>query len=387
VTVFGESAGGVNVFALLLSPRAKGLFHRAIAQSGVLYTAPRAEAEGYADDDPRQVGTQEFLLRHVLADGLAEDRAGAKAVVAGMSDADTLAYLRGKSASELIDVFAEEAPEQGGMYFVPNVIRDGHVIVDRDPLEAFATPGAHNAVPTIAGTNREETKLFALMGSPNVRRFAGIPLGVRDAAAFDLEGEYGGLLWKAQGVDQPLDALAAGGREDVFGYRFDWDEEGSLLWLDLSELLGAAHAVELFFVFGFTDLGRWTDNVFADLPSAEQLSREMRAYWTHFAKTGAPGRGADGTLPEWRPWAGDDRYLVFDTPADGGLRMEDATVTVERVIEKLAADPRISSLEQRCRILRALHEWSGDLDAESYAGFADGACLAWPLEQPALVGL
>ncbi|MEZ4215391.1 MAG: carboxylesterase family protein [Myxococcota bacterium] len=388
VTIFGESAGGIDVFALLLSPRAKGLFHRAIAQSGVVVSTPRAEAEGYADANPRQVGSNEMLLRWLLEDGLATSRDDAKARIAAMSPAEIESYLRAKSAPELLSIFRDGIG--GGMYYVPQIIRDGHVVPDVEPLEAFARPDGHNAVPTIAGTNREETKLFAMMGSPNVRRVFGMPVGVRDTEAFDLEGEYGGLLWKAQGADQPLTAMRSAGRDDVYGYRFDWDEEGTLLWVDLGELLGASHAVEMLFVFGFTDLGRYTDNVFADLPSAERLSRQMRSYWTHFARTGAPGRGADGDLPPWKPWGADadaEKYLVFDSAAGGGLRMEGDAVDVDDVVARLAADPRVTGAEQRCALFRGLVEWSGAFEPEDYAAFEDGACRTWPLELPALPGL
>jgi para-nitrobenzyl esterase len=240
----------------------------------------------------------------------------------------------------------------------------------------------HVAVPTVAGSNREETKLFAMMGSPHVRRLFGMPVSIRDARAYDLEGEYGGLSWKAQGVDQPLEALRQGGREDIYGYRFDWDEEGKLLWLDLSELLGAAHAVELFFVFGFTDLGRWTDTVYDDLPSAERLSAQMRSYWTQFAHAGAPGQGREGSLQAWRPWGQGDtpQFLRIDGARDGGLRMETGHLTPAEVARKLEQDPRIASDEERCRLYGDLVRFSDVYPPESHPDFAAGACSAWPLE-------
>lgn len=380
VTVFGESAGGVNVFALLLSPRARGLFHRAIAQSGILASHTREEAEAFLKDDPRRVGSKELLLRYLMEDGRADDREQAKALLTQMDEAATEAYLRGKSPEELLAIFGDTG--MGGMYFVPTILRDGHVIVDADPLEALATPGMHNAVPTIAGTNREETKLFAMLASPHVRRVFGVPVSIRDQRAFDLEGEYGGLLWKAQGADQPLEALRRGGATDLYGYRFDWDEEGSLLWLDLSDLLGAAHGVELFFVFGFTDLGRWTDTVYADLASAERLGARIRSYWTHFARTGAPARGRDGDAPAWRPWGAGDapQWLLLDSGEGGGPRMETGVVTTASVAETLREDPRVASTEERCRLYGGLVLWSEAYPRESYGEFAAGACAAWPLE-------
>ena len=384
VTVFGESAGGIDVFALLLSPRAKGLFHRAISQSGVLLSTPVADAEAFADDDdPRSAGSGELFLQYLVHDGKAADRDAAVAALAGMSHAEIESYLRAKSAEELLAIFQNSM--MGGMYFVPQLFRDGYVLSALDPLEALANPAKHNAVPTIAGTNREETKLFAMAGSPHVSTVFGVPTRVNDTLGFDLEGEYGGLLWKAQGADQPLTAMRQGGRNDLWGYRFDWDEEGKILWLDLSKLLGASHAVEMLFVFGFTDLGSWTDNVFADPPSAERLSAQMRSYWTHFARTGTPGMGAGGTLPEWEAW-GDGRYLLFDSAAGGGLRHTNDTVTVDSVVERLADDDRVRSAEERCALYRGLVTWSDAYTREQYDAFADGACQPWPLDLAILGG-
>jgi para-nitrobenzyl esterase len=322
----------------------------------------------------------------VLAEHRARDRVGAKGVLAAMAPEDIAAWLRQKSATELLSVFA--AHVLGGMYFTPAIVRDGHVIPDRDPLEVLATPGAYNAVPTIAGTNRDETRLFNLMGSPHVRRLFELPVGLRDAEAYAIDSEYGSLAWQAQGANEPLEAMRAGGRSDVYGYRFDWDEEGRLLWLDLSELLCAAHGIELLFVFGFTDLGRWTGNVYADVASAERLSAGMRSYWTHFARTGAPGRGTDGSLPAWESWAAApaSRHLVLDTEAGGGIRMERDPVSVEDVVARLAADPRLGSADERCTILRGLVEFARFVDATGYAAFGDGLCLPWPLEPPDLYG-
>jgi para-nitrobenzyl esterase len=382
VTVFGESAGGINVFALLLSPRARGLFHRAIAQSGVLFSTTRNDAENFVDAaEPGMSGSaNEILAALLVQEGRASDRETAKGALASMEPADVEAYLRGKQPGELLSVF-QDSP-MGGMYFSPNIFRDGHVIVDAPPLEALQSAASHNAVPTIVGTNRDETKLFALFTSPHVRRMFGIPVSVTDAQAFDLGSEYGGLLWKAQGADQPATAMQSGGRSDVFGYRFDWDEQGDLLWLDLDRMLGSSHAMELLFVFGFTDLGRFTSAMYADLPSAEQLSAQMRSYWTEFARAGDPGRGRDGSLVRWQPWGGEanaPKYLLFDSEAGGGLRMASETFDVKGVVSRLETDERYPSMALRCETLKELTQFSPSITEQDYAKFRSGACRSDPL--------
>lgn len=377
ITIFGESAGGMDVFALLLSPRAKGLFHRAISQSGILETTPLEDGDAFASEDLRMAGSNEFLLEYLQQDRRADDREAAQRVLSAMSLDEIATYLRSKTPDELLAIF--QSSPTGGMYSVPQLFRDGHVIVDAEPLEALADPALHNAVPTIAGTNREETKLFAMLSSEHVSRVFGVPTRLNDPVGFDLEGEYGGLLWKAQGADEPLSALSRGGRQDIWGYRFDWDEEGRILWLDLSQLVGAAHMVEVLFVFHLMDLGRWTDNLFPDLPTAERLSAQMRGYWTEFARTGKPGRAGTQENPEWQPW-GNGQYLLLDTEQDGGVRMQEGSATVSSVVAQLETDERVRSLEERCAMFRGLVLWSGAFETADYERFADGACQPWPLD-------
>ena len=355
VTIFGESAGGVNVFSLLLSPRAKGLFHRAISESGILTTLGMNEAER-ATDDPDLPGlpgsSTEVLLSLLQQEGEAADRAAAKEQLEGMSSEAIYSYLYSHSGEELIESFAKGGAALGGMYFAPFVFRDGHVILDEDPLDAFAA-GHHNKVPTILGTNRDENRLFYAFQSPHVSRIGGLPWRIRDKDRYQLMAEYGSNLWKATGADEPAVAMRAGQGASVYGYRFDWDEEPSLLWLDLAELIGAGHAIELLFVFGGTSSDLADSFFLEDVESAELLSKQMRSYWAEFARTGSPGRGQDGDLPEWPVWAASNsgetpRFMVLDSSRDQGLQTSDQTLTAQGVMSAVAKDPRIESDEDRC---------------------------------------
>ena len=96
----------------------------------------------------------------------------------------------------------------------------------------------------------------------------------------------------------------------------------------------------------------------------------MMSYWAEFAYSGSPGRGRGGDLPEWPAWddssAEAPKYIVFDTPADGGLRLASETFTVERVVAELMEDPRLASARDRCAVLRNLTEWRY-LSREQYA--------------------
>ena len=384
VTVFGESAGGTNVFSLLLSPPARGLFHRAISQSGSLSSVTRSRAEGFAKEgeEVHPLNSKKILRDLLAADGEAAEEKKA----APESPAEVAGYLRARSPDELMAVFDGE--NFGGMYWIPQVIRDGTVIPLAEPLDVLAS-GESAGVPALFGTNRDEVKLFALMGTEHVTRLFRMPLWINDERAYQLETEYPSLMWKVRGVDDPARALAGQLPGWVFAYRFDWDEERKILSADLSKMVGAAHAVEIPFVFGGLSLGGM-DRYFFDperRPAAEALSESMMSYWAEFARTGRPGSGSDGDLPAWLPWDASSpdgpRMMILDTPADGGLRMSSESVTREGVLARIAEDPRFEDLEERCAVYRSFVERGDSLSRTEYAGLMGGGCAAYPLAESA----
>lgn len=352
VTIFGESAGGANVFSLLLSPAAKGRFQRAIVQSGRPRSVSRAQAENTTDDaEPgRPFSSREVMLLLLEREGRASDRTEAKRQLAALSDADAAAWLRGVEPAALLAVFGE--PRLGGLYDSPRMIRDGRVLPREDHLTSLARRGGSNEVPVILGSNRDENKLFLLPSSPHVRRIAGVPLGLADERRYELDASYTSQMWKALAVDDPATAIRKV-RSDVYAYRFDWDDERSLLWLDLGKLLGAAHFLEVPFMFGTLKLGG-AEKYLYDSDRAEddrRLADAMTSYWTRFAATGSPGKGREGELAEWEPWdAAGGSFLLLDSEHDGGIRMSDDTVTREGVLSRLASDPRFHNEGERCEI-------------------------------------
>jgi para-nitrobenzyl esterase len=383
VTIFGESAGGANVAMLLLSPRAKGLFHRAIVQSGGARTAPVAEAESYADDAPpgHRHSSREIVLDLWERAFPALDRGAARAQVEASPPDRLAAWLRALPATAVLEAYGDV--KLGGMIQLPQLIRDGAVLPAREPLEALASPGGWNAVPTVLGTNRDEAKLFLSFAPAYVRHWAILPY-LRDRARYERDARYSSDAWKANGADELADAMSAAGRPP-WVYRFDWDEEPRLLWSDFSVIVGAAHGMEIPFVFGNFALGRLGRVLFSDEnePGRLALSAQMRSYWATFARRGDPGAGAAGELPDWGSWReapdADGQFLVFDTAAGGGLRMSRETVRMPALVERILADASFASDEERCRMLAELASRSGSWQEAQYAALP--SCSGFPFEQ------
>lgn len=378
VTVFGESAGGRNILALLLAPAAEGLFHRAIVQSGGLVTATPAQAEHFADaEDPgHRHSSNEILARLLIEEGHVSDRAGAKRWIGEAAPETVAAFLRGLPPSTLLFAYAPERP--GAFSEVPQIFADGEVLPEGDPLEHLATPGGYNAVPVMIGSNREEMKLFMAVDPVWVREILWTVPRLREPALYAVAAEYASRLWKATGVDLPAAALAANPGQSVYAYRFDYDEWPVMLGTDLSKMLGAAHAFEIPFVFGDWHLTEEADDLLfveANRPGREALSAQIRRYWTGFARAGDPR--AEG-LPRWRPWTVDrSRYLVLDTVAGGGLRMEDRTWRPSDLIAMVERDERLKTDRERCAVYRVMADFGRGFTRGDYDR-AD--CVEFPFE-------
>jgi para-nitrobenzyl esterase len=362
VTIFGESAGGTDVFTMLLSPRASGLFQRAISQSGGTHFIEPAFGENFIDDDsPGHAGSSnESLIALLQADGIAADRDNAKARLAGMSANEVASYLRSKPPAELLGGYISDVGE--GLVDVPMIFKDGVVLPVGDPIELLAGADSWNRVPVIVGTNRDENKLFMFADPRWVKNWFGILPRMRDEEGFNLQAKYQALMWRASGSDEPATAMLRSS-DSVWSYRFDWDEEPSLLGADLSVMLGAAHGFEIPFVFGHYELGEQGNVIFTEenLPGRGALSASMMSYWSHFAQTGNPGRGRDGSLPEWTAWSpksDGDKFIVLDTTQSGGIRMSAGSVSQQSVGQLAAGDADLLLRDDRCAILSAVKQWS-----------------------------
>ncbi len=357
ITIFGESAGGHNVYSLLASPLAEGLFQKAISQSGYSTTATLAEAVN-VDKADRLV-----------------DRASWEVVAAlGLNPVEVNAEeLRGLSALEIINRY--EAIEK--RHFSPLLTADGIVIPTEGLPSALIHSEQARSVPVMAGSNRDEVSLWLglnrYFASGEELLFGWLPprLSVKDPALYEHWVSVRSRAWKARGVDAPLDALAAAGNDDLYAYRFDWDEQSDIWLVDFSKQLGAAHGAEIAFVMGAPMYGSIGRFMYPNSESAQDMTEIMMSAWGHFAREGRPG------AVQGQPWS---RYsteapvtMVLDSL--GRSHPISGRETLEALLAEVQAPSMLAPL-QRCLMVWDTVVNIGRPRYELYNEWHNGECAA-----------
>jgi len=344
VTVMGQSAGAVDVYALLTSPLIVSanpkLMHKVVPMSGGLSLATNLPPGSIPTLNPASTALAQgnaLLYNLLIADGLAIDTATAQAYAATQTSAQIAVYLRGKSASTLLTTLLTKLAPLGLSGSGP--IPEGAVL----PVDPIAAIGAGNylKVPVLASNTRDEAKLFPtfLALSPALGGVSGRL--VSDATLFNTQFSYNpdaaptltidqwipaqylpvatpvtgfnaktdllNAIFFGVSRDNMLNALKAQ-QANVWYFRFDWDEEPAP-WNDI---YGAAHAFDLAFVFGNfgPSLFSKVANSTANEPGRLQLSSAMMASIGAFARNGDPNNAALGVT--WPAWPS---KLLFDASA------------------------------------------------------------------------
>jgi para-nitrobenzyl esterase len=272
ITVAGESAGGGSVSLLLHVPEAVPLMRGAIIESGA----------------PNQAASQELSLK------LAETVAGALGITAETAD-----RLWSVSAEEILTAQDTGMAQHPGTIISPPFL-DGQLLPAR-AADLFAAPTPD--LPMLIGSNKDEVTLFAFNPSRSVlptdrasleRRIRRLATGSRADAILqqytdDLKGNL--LLSRDYAFTMPVLAFAErhAAHAPTYVYRFDWPSPA------FDGLLGATHALELFFWFKTDPPAVERFLLGEPVPATLELAERMKRHWVSFVRNGRPAEG-------WEPY-------------------------------------------------------------------------------------
>ncbi len=377
VTIFGESAGGYNVAALLSSPLAKGLFHKAIIQSGGIKPGDISHSESFLEENIpwKNFTSRELTNRLLILKRLALDRQDAVSIQNSMSDEEITALLRGASSEEIYESFETSKLNTNEML---RPFPDG-VVLDQEGILNALKKGVSSDIPTIFGTNRDEIKLFLIGNKRLVRSFFGLPR-IRDLQLWNAISSHRSDTWKFLAVDNPVRELSSLGRENIYAYRFDWDDEPRKYGVDLSDLLGASHAFEIPFVMGNFEEDTLTRYILSkkNMDEVKTLSETMMSYWAEFAYSGDPGKGRSGNQLQWKSWDESSlespKFIILDSESDQGIVMSTSSITRESLFLGIAEDPNIMDYKMRCELVDIAIRYDNVAADDWLNKFSNGLC-------------
>ncbi|XP_078520229.1 fatty acyl-CoA hydrolase precursor, medium chain-like [Lissotriton helveticus] len=321
VTIFGESAGGMSTSAHLLSPLSKGLFHRAISQSGVLAAV--------IDD--------KNIIRSIAQ--MIANKSGCYST----DSASIVACLREKPEAHFLDLQTRQR-----ITFVPPVV-DGYFL-EGSP-EKLLNAKKMNPLPHLLGCNNNEFGWIL----PRLMNLTDLQNGLDKENVDVVMKAFGGLLGAEPGLFHLLkkeyldDARNSSERRDNFlqmvgdsmfvvptverarchrdaglpTYLYEFRHPPSFLHGSRPSYVKADHTDDVFFVSG---------TAFRDGPSPirinfteeeKTLSKTMMKQWANFARSGSPN--GDG-LPEWPLYDGEEKYLALDLEPEVGAKLKDRRV-------------------------------------------------------------
>ena len=360
ITIFGESAGGHNVLSLLVSRKAKGLFHKAISMSGYTESISLEDAHKQTNQTSTSNYSSSAVVNRII------DSQSYQKNYDEYSDKETRDILYGLSGKEFYQYYANRETFEE----LPLLTNDGLVIPKIGLRDALSKKEYVNHVPTIAGSTRDEVKIwlafseyFVTLDNSATSFLFDLPkVVVKDEDAFEAFNYYRSNAWKIRGVIEPINSLAKSGNSQLYSYRFDWDDHRKLILADFKMLFGAGHALEIPLLTGSTKLvgGPPVSNfLYPKGISYFYTSRNMMKFWSNFARHGHPGYSTNNV--KWEPYNNNVEnnfsYIVLDKKKN--LKMSSDNITFKQLSKEVFNDQRLSELE-KCVVLYQMFTYVGN---------------------------
>ena len=361
VTIFGESAGGHNVFALLVSPLTNGLFHKAISQSGYTTSAPQESAYNLNAVDPL-IKRGSWQIVNKILDNPQSD----------YSVDELRQSLREIDAREFVGLYYTESLSYDE---IPLTTIDG-VVIPREGMEAALgmTKYAKN-VPVIAGATKDEVSLwlglhrYFLNTSYILTKLLPPKITLKNPELFEFWVRTRSHAWKLRGVDEPLVAMESAGYDDLYAYSFDWDHQDKSFFIDFPNIIGAAHGTDIAFLTGVFSYGPISSYIYPQGTARSQMRTTMMGAWSNFARSADPGVG----LPfDWVAFkTAKPAFIHLDK--DDLLRMDVEQDNIVTLLNDVSENSGSSELE-KCFIVWEAFTAVGDNRLAEYHSWNNGLC-------------
>jgi para-nitrobenzyl esterase len=364
ITIFGESAGGHNVLSLMVAPQAKGLFHKAISQSGYTTSLPTEQAYKISQSSPLFNHTSNEVVNRLIPNHK------------DLSSKDNYNLLLGLPVEDFFAQYSDKSNLE-----VPLLTNDGIVIPKKGLEKALSDKSYVTDIPFMAGSNRDEVKLwigtaeyfvqvdYSLIGS-----ILDIPrVSLKDEDAFEAFNYYRSEAWKIRGVIEPISSFNKIGNKNTYAYKFDWDDHRRFIVANFKKLIGASHGTEISLITGNNKLVEgYGFLIYPAGPSKRFVSKNMMLFWSNFAKNGKPGLSTNGINWDlYNHTEGSKNFMVLDNKRN--MKVIKTDTTYKKLVKELNIDKRVSKLE-KCVILYQMGTFVGNDILDDISKYANFSC-------------